>query len=102
MAASYITSPTTALTAAQVTDIAPLQASFNNTYELGYKGIVGNRFRDEPDHPGLAARFRIPFDPELAEVERRGLAPLDACPDSPAIVALSRLAALFMNQEVPV
>jgi len=64
--------------------------------------IVSNRFRDEPDHPGLAAAFRIPFDPELAEVERQGLAPLDACPDSPAIVALSRLAALFMNQEVPV
>ena len=64
--------------------------------------IVSNRFRDEPDHPGLAARFRIPFDPELAEVERQGLAPLDACPDSPAIVALSRLASLFMNQEVPV
>ena len=64
--------------------------------------IVSNRFRDEPDHPGLAARFRIPFDPELAEVERQGLAPLDACPDSPAIIALTRLASLFMNQEVPV
>jgi CO dehydrogenase maturation factor len=59
--------------------------------------IVSNRFRDEPDHPGLAARFRIPFDPELAEVERQGLAPLDACPDSPAIVALTRLASLFMS-----
>jgi CO dehydrogenase maturation factor len=59
--------------------------------------IVSNRFRDEPDHPGLAARFRIPFDPELAEVERQGLAPLDACPDSPAIVALTELASLFMS-----
>jgi len=74
--------------------------------------IISNRFRDEPDHPGLAAQFRIPFDPELAEVERQGLAPLDACPDSPAIIALTRLASLFMaspgrrrptsNQEVPV
>ena len=74
--------------------------------------LLANRFRDEPDHPGLAARFRIPFDPELAEAERQGLAPLDACPDSPAIVALSRLADLFTsaareavpddNQEVPV
>ena len=25
--------------------IAPLSASFNNTYEVGYKGIIGNRFR---------------------------------------------------------
>jgi CO dehydrogenase maturation factor len=64
--------------------------------------VVSNRFRDEPDHPGLAARIRIPFDPELAEVERQGLAPLDACPESPAIAQISRLAALFVNQEVPV
>jgi CO dehydrogenase maturation factor len=64
--------------------------------------LVSNRFRDEPDHPGLAARVRIPFDPELAEVERQGLSPVDACPDSPAVVAITRLAALFMNQEVPV
>jgi CO dehydrogenase maturation factor len=64
--------------------------------------IVSNRFRDEPDHPGLTARVRIPFDPELAEVERQGLAPVDACPDSPAIVAITRLAEMFVNQEVPV
>jgi CO dehydrogenase maturation factor len=64
--------------------------------------LVSNRFRDEPDHPGLAARIRIPFDPDLAEVERQGLAPLDECPDSPAIAQISRLAALFANQEVPV
>jgi hypothetical protein len=74
--------------------------------------VVSNRFRDEPDHPGLTAAFRIPFDPELAEVERQGLAPLDACPDSPAIAQISRLAAHFVappgrrrptiNQEVPV
>ena len=64
--------------------------------------VVSNRFRAEPDHPGLAAAIRIPFDPELAEAERQGLAPLDACPDSPAIAALSRLASLFVNQEVPV
>jgi CO dehydrogenase maturation factor len=74
--------------------------------------LVANRFRDEPDHPGLPARFRIPFDPDLAEAERQGLAPLDACPDSPAIAEIARLAALFAappgrrrptsNQEVPV
>ena len=56
--------------------------------------VVSNRFRDEPDHPGLAARVRIPFDPDLAEAERQGLSPLDACPDSPAVAAIGRLAAL--------
>ena len=34
-----------ALTATDVRDISPIKASFNNTYELGYKGILGNRFR---------------------------------------------------------
>jgi hypothetical protein len=74
--------------------------------------LVSNRFRDEPDHPGLAARVRIPFDPDLAQAEREGLSPLDACPDSPAVAAIDRLAALFTSaareaapansQEVPV
>jgi len=35
----------TSLTTAQVPDIGPLSASYNQTYELGYKGIVGNKFR---------------------------------------------------------
>ena len=36
-------SPT--LTAADIRDIGPIKASFNNTFELGYKGIIGNKFR---------------------------------------------------------
>jgi iron complex outermembrane receptor protein len=42
---SFITSPTTPVTAAELGPIAPLEASFNNTYEIGYKGILGNKFR---------------------------------------------------------
>ncbi len=57
--------------------------------------VVGNRFRDEPDHPGLSPRIRIPFDPSLAEAERQGLSPLDACRDSPAVEAIGRLAHLL-------
>lgn len=33
------------LTPEQVRDVAPIKASFNNTYELGYKGIIGERLR---------------------------------------------------------
>ena len=33
------------LTSEAVRDISPIKASFNNTYELGYKGLIGNRFR---------------------------------------------------------
>ena len=42
---SYLTSATTPLTTSQLTDISPLPASFNNTIELGYKGIIGDKFR---------------------------------------------------------
>jgi CO dehydrogenase nickel-insertion accessory protein CooC1 len=58
--------------------------------------IVYNRFRDEPDHPGLAPELRIPFDPDVAEAERQGLSPLDACPDSPTIAAIRELAEMFV------
>lgn len=42
---SYLTSATVPLTTGDLPDIDPLRAAFNNTYEVGYKGIVGNRFR---------------------------------------------------------
>ncbi len=42
---AYLTAPTTNLTTAQLTDIAPLSASYNETYEVGYKGIIKDRFR---------------------------------------------------------
>jgi CO dehydrogenase maturation factor len=60
--------------------------------------VVANRFRDEPDHAGLAPQVRIPFDPDVAEAERQGLSPLDACPDSPAVRAIEAVAELFTAQ----
>jgi outer membrane receptor for ferrienterochelin and colicins len=42
---SLINAATVPLTAAALQPIAPLSASFNNTYELGYKGIIANKFR---------------------------------------------------------
>ena len=48
---SYLGS-STPLAPASITDIAPLRASFNNTYELGYKGIIGNKFRYDVSYYG--------------------------------------------------
>ena len=62
--------------------------------------VVGNRFRHEPDHPGLAPHVRIPFDADVAEAERRGLSPLDECPDSPTIKAIEQVVDLFVSQPV--
>ncbi len=61
--------------------------------------IVANRFRNEPDHPGLTPRIRIPFDGDVAQAEREGLSPLDACPDSPTIRAIEAVADLFVSHE---
>lgn len=64
--------------------------------------IVANQVEGEPDHPGLTPIVRIPTDPALADAERRGLAPLDACPDSPAIAAIAALADTLTHREVTV
>lgn len=63
--------------------------------------IVGNRFGDEPAHPGASPEVRIPFDPDAAEAERRGVAALDACPDSPTVTAIAGLVDRLVTQEVP-
>lgn len=60
--------------------------------------IVANRYRDEPDHPGLAPAIRIPNDPDLTQAEREGRSPFEACPDSPAVQAIARLADLLLAQ----
>ncbi len=46
---------------------------------------------------GLPVQHHIPFDPEVAAAERRGLAPLDACPDAPALSAVASLADLLLK-----
>ncbi len=43
--AAFLTSGTVNLTPAQVTPIEALRVAFSNTFEVGYKGVVGNRFR---------------------------------------------------------
>ncbi|MGI9120117.1 MAG: AAA family ATPase [Acidimicrobiales bacterium] len=63
--------------------------------------VVANRFDDEPDHPGLIPQVRIPFDPCVAEAERQGRAPFDACPSSPAMQAIAGLGDLVLDQQAP-
>jgi len=66
--------------------------------DLGRLVITANRVRDERDVERIAAIFPdaqlvlVPDDQEIVEAERRGIAPLDAAPDSAAVRALVRLA----------
>lgn len=62
--------------------------------------VVANGFRGQPDHHLLAPSARVPFDPAIAEADRLGLAPLDHCPNSPAVHAIGELVELLTNQEV--
>ena len=71
--------------------------------ELGIKDVVvvANKVRDAADRSAIAEFCQahamrlvgeVPFDASLAEVERRGGAPIDAAPGSPAVVAIEALA----------
>lgn len=62
--------------------------------------VVANRVTDGLPHEELDPAVAIPFDPDVAEAEREGLAPLDACPDSPVVDAVAELAESLTAQEV--
>lgn len=65
---------------------------------LGRVIVAANRVRDDDDVARVRAAFPglepvlVPDDPAVVEAERRGLAPLDAAPDAPAVRALVGLA----------
>lgn len=65
---------------------------------LGRVVVTANRVRDEEDSARVRAAFPgldpvlVPDDPAIVDAERRGLAPLDAAPDAPAVLALVALA----------
>lgn len=79
-----------AATARHIGDLLPDQSQL----------VVGNRFGAEPDHEGLRADVRVPDDPQLARASRSGVAPLDACPNSPAVTVISRLARALLREDV--
>lgn len=65
---------------------------------LGRLVVMANRVRDADDAARVAAAFPgmdpvlVPDDEEIVRAERRGVAPLDAAPDSAAVRALVGLA----------
>ena len=75
--------------------------------ELGIPDVVviANKVRDDADRRAIAEFCQahamllvgeIPFDPELAAVERAGGAPIDVL-SSPAVAAITRLAGRLAN-----
>ena len=76
--------------------------------ELGIADVVvvANKVRDAADRSAITEFCRahamrlvgeVPYDAGLAEVERRGAAPIDAAAGSPAVTAIEALARTLGN-----
>lgn len=69
--------------------------------------IIANRVRGEDDVRHVEKLVRepvfasLPFDDEVAAAERRGLAPIDEAPGSPAVAAMDDLIARLSALRVP-
>ena len=79
--------------------------------ELGIPDVVvvANKVRDDEDRTAIADFCRahgmrlvgeVPFDPQLAGVERVGGAPIDQAASSPAVMAITALAGLLSSDRV--
>ncbi len=69
-----------------------------NEKSLGRVIVVANRIRDDQGRATVAEAFPdvqvvlVPDDDAVADAERKGVAPLDVAPDSPAVKVLVDLA----------
>ncbi|MDP9389358.1 MAG: hypothetical protein M3Q48_15930 [Actinomycetota bacterium] len=65
---------------------------------LGRVVVVASRVRGDDDLATIRSAFAdheivaVPDDPAIVDADRKGLAPLDVAPDSPAVRALCELA----------
>ncbi|MGH9281991.1 MAG: hypothetical protein ACRD0S_03530 [Acidimicrobiales bacterium] len=66
--------------------------------QLGRVIVVASRVRGDADMATLQEAFAgheivpVPVDPAIVDADRKGVAPLDLAPDSPAVRALCELA----------
>lgn len=71
--------------------------------EINLVVVVANRVRDTEDFEAIQNAFpdldviRVPNDEAISEAERRGVAPLDASPGSPAVRALAATAVRLLD-----
>lgn len=79
-------------------EVGTRAAALAREKSLGRVIVVASRVRGDDDLAAIEAAFPgyevvpIPEDPAIVEADRRGVAPLDVAPDSPAVRALCELA----------
>ncbi len=61
--------------------------------------VVASQLADGGQPGRLDPAIRVPFDPAVAQAERRGEPTLDACPDSPVVRAVEDLMGLLVAKE---
>lgn len=72
---------------------------------LGRLVVTANRVHDEVDAARIAEAFpglelvQVPEDAAIVEAERKGVGPLDAAPDAPAVRALVGLAERLLTSD---
>ncbi|MGH9268324.1 MAG: hypothetical protein ACRD0D_09115 [Acidimicrobiales bacterium] len=79
-------------------EVGTRAAAIVSEKNLGRVIVVASRVRGDADVATIQAAMpgvevvAIPDDPAIVQADRRGIAPLDASPDSPAVKALVALA----------
>lgn len=79
-------------------EVGQRAAALAREKQLGRVVVVASRIRGDADLARIAEHFAgleivpIPDDPAIVEADRKGVAPLDLAPDSPAVQALCNLA----------
>lgn len=83
-------------------EVAARAAALAIQHTVGPVVVVANRVSSDADRALVEAALPgqmvlvVPDDPAIPAADRQDLAPLDASPESPAVLALSSLAALLM------
>ncbi len=79
-------------------EVGQRAAALAQEKQLGRIVVVASRVRGDADLATLNEKFAgfevvaIPDDPAIVEADRKGVAPLDLAPESPAVQALCDLA----------
>ena len=84
-------------------EVASRAASLAHHHTSGPVVVVANRITGAADRalveaalPGRTVLLLVPDDPAIPAADRQDRAPLDASPDSPAVLALCSLAPLLL------
>ncbi len=81
-------------------EVGTRAAAYAATHSTDRVVVLANRVRNDDDLGAIQRAFPtaevvvVPDDPTIGEADRRGVAPLDVAPTSPAVEAISALASI--------